>query len=192
MQQFKPGFRFSPSDAAVLAMGSALALFARKEMAIISAMAVGHFFLFCNVFRIGRNSELIWAGIFIILSACTIAQGRPGWGMTIGLAITAAAALIFRELKTLPITAFYGARLIPACRSGGINKTTGSHLASKLPIRKANNHNNDTTHQLAALLQTESKGRSRLCGDDQPGRNLIPAQRKNFHSWRQTKSDRRY
>lgn len=35
------------------------------DMAGIVPMAVGHFFLFCNVFRIHRTKELIWAGCFL-------------------------------------------------------------------------------------------------------------------------------
>jgi hypothetical protein len=29
-------------------------------------IAAGHFFLFCNVFRIVRRRELIWAGLYIV------------------------------------------------------------------------------------------------------------------------------
>jgi len=32
----------------------------------ILLLVAGHFFLFCNVFRITRRWELIWAGIFLL------------------------------------------------------------------------------------------------------------------------------
>jgi hypothetical protein len=98
MQQFRPGFRLSVFDAVILAIGIASTFLAPKEFAIISITAVGHFFLFCNVFRISRAPELIWAGVFVILCSCTLALGYPNWITTIGLAIAVATALIVREL----------------------------------------------------------------------------------------------
>jgi hypothetical protein len=99
MKKFSPGFRFSLIDSAVLAAGIALAVIGTKEIAIISLAAVGHFFLFCNVFRMSRIPELIWAGAFVILSYCTLSMGKPTWMLTVGSAIALAAALIFREMK---------------------------------------------------------------------------------------------
>jgi len=45
----------------------------------IVAFVVSHFFLFCNVFRIARAPELIWAACFVALSLLTMGTGRPGW-----------------------------------------------------------------------------------------------------------------
>jgi len=33
---------------------------------LLIGYVVGHFFLFCNVFRIRRRSELIWGGFFLL------------------------------------------------------------------------------------------------------------------------------
>ncbi len=71
-EQFLPGFRISIVDALVLVAGTAGAAFLRSESAdaaVLLAMPVLHFFLFCNVFRIKRRKELIWAAIFVISSA---------------------------------------------------------------------------------------------------------------------------
>ena len=35
-------------------------------LALIAPLALGHFFLFCNVFRIRRSYELIWAASLIL------------------------------------------------------------------------------------------------------------------------------
>ncbi|MGY8641870.1 MAG: hypothetical protein ACKVJU_12350 [Verrucomicrobiales bacterium] len=69
---FRPGFRFSILDAVILLAGS---LYATQLIikgiyfpGIMVANIVGHFFLFCNVFRICRRSELIWAAAIVLLS----------------------------------------------------------------------------------------------------------------------------
>ncbi|WP_156346572.1 hypothetical protein [Verrucomicrobium spinosum] len=75
--RFAPGFRFSWTDALVLILGAGLtgwlASFA-GELALLAAWVIGHFFLFCNVFRIGRKPELVWAGA----SSCW-RPSRSGW-----------------------------------------------------------------------------------------------------------------
>lgn len=62
-------------DIVVLVLGAAVAWFMGTVIWWAGAAVVcvvGHFFLFCNVFRIARASELIWAGTFVVLSACTL------------------------------------------------------------------------------------------------------------------------
>ena len=98
MQHFRPGFRLSVSDAVILAIGITASFLTPNDIAIIIITAVGHFFLFCNVFRVSRAPELIWACIFIILSSCTIAMGYPNWLATIGLSLAVATTFIVREL----------------------------------------------------------------------------------------------
>ncbi len=67
---FRPGFRLSLLNIAILLVGGIGALGAfTTEAAIWFAIAfvVGHFFLFCNVIRMARPSELIWATVFCLL-----------------------------------------------------------------------------------------------------------------------------
>jgi hypothetical protein len=71
-REFRPGFRFSLWDGVVLVLG-ALGAFncARVQfwwLTIIIGWVVGHFFLFCNVFRLSRGPELIWAAGFIFVA----------------------------------------------------------------------------------------------------------------------------
>ncbi|HEX8371729.1 MAG TPA: hypothetical protein VF585_03040 [Chthoniobacterales bacterium] len=99
MPEFKPGFRLSILDAAILAAGVAVACVGPRDLAIVATSAVFHFFLFCNVFRIRRVPELVWAGIFVILSSATIATGWPTWGITLAVSSGIAALIIWRELK---------------------------------------------------------------------------------------------
>ena len=62
----KPGFRCSLTDLSVLALASLGTIWLWPQSTLIAALipfAVGHFFLFCNVFRIPRPKELVWAGV---------------------------------------------------------------------------------------------------------------------------------
>lgn len=47
------------------------------------AFVVAHFFLFCNVFRISRPLELVWAAVFVALAGSTVVNEMPGWMVTI-------------------------------------------------------------------------------------------------------------
>jgi hypothetical protein len=67
-------------------------------ISLIIALSVAHFFFFCNVFRITRPSELLWAGTFILLMAITYAQELP-MSITLGCIETLAVILIAREMK---------------------------------------------------------------------------------------------
>jgi hypothetical protein len=60
---------------------------------------LGHFFLFCNVFRIPRRSELIWAASFVFLCVSTITTGIPGWTWTIIISLVVTVMLIWMEMK---------------------------------------------------------------------------------------------
>lgn len=100
--RFNPGFRISLMDAAVLCAGATGSFLLGGEMewaGWIVAIVVLHFFLFCNVFRISRRSELIWAAAFIILCTATIWTGVPGWIAAFILSIVLAGILIWRETR---------------------------------------------------------------------------------------------
>jgi hypothetical protein len=100
--KFAPGFRISLWDVVVLVIGISFFLALIKNYAPISLAIVfitGHFFLFCNVFRVARPLELLWAGIFIALSGCTIFCGIPGWPVTIAVSFGATIVVIVCEMR---------------------------------------------------------------------------------------------
>jgi hypothetical protein len=100
--EFKPGFRLSLTDIIILIIGGAVsAYFAVVEVTVslIVVFVLGHFFLFCNVFRISRPPELIWAAFFICLSILTSTIGYPSWIGTFSLSIILTIVLIFRETR---------------------------------------------------------------------------------------------
>jgi len=73
--EFKPGFRLSIIDIVVIitAILASVYLFTfAKPLSYIVAFVVGHFFLFCNVTRMSRLPELIWAGVFTVLAVLAL------------------------------------------------------------------------------------------------------------------------
>jgi hypothetical protein len=99
---FSPGFRCSALDAVVLA-GGILASFTMGRqggwMGFVIPYVVGHFFLFCNVFRIPRRLELLWAVVFVALALLTVTSGRPGWLATIAVSFTVTVVVIGLALR---------------------------------------------------------------------------------------------
>lgn len=76
LQARRHGFRISFGDAVILAAGFAGTLWLRSmdfPLWWIVPMALGHFFLFCNVFLVWRKLELIWAAAFIVNVAIHVA-----------------------------------------------------------------------------------------------------------------------
>lgn len=76
------GFRLSFLDVLVLLLACAfLALMQPEGDSPVWGLAVvlGHFFLFCNVFRIHRRKELLWAGAFLVNVAFWVKEGRIDW-----------------------------------------------------------------------------------------------------------------
>ncbi len=99
---FNPGFRLDAIDTLVLVAGAAGAIFlAQVEwwMGLIVGFAVGHFFLFCNVFRVAKPLELTWSAIFVVLAGSTIATGQPGWVVTIATTLVATLAVIAMQVR---------------------------------------------------------------------------------------------
>lgn len=45
----------------------------------LPAVVVAHFFLFCNVFKVPRKLELLWAVVFLINTGVWLALGRFDW-----------------------------------------------------------------------------------------------------------------
>ena len=97
VKTFSPGFRIDLIDTIVLIAGVVGAVLGSRVewwIGLIVAFAVGHFFLFCNVFRLARPGELAWAAVFVGLSAGTILTGQPGWPVTIGVTLTTTVVVI--------------------------------------------------------------------------------------------------
>jgi len=91
---FRPGFRLSTVDVIVLLLGTVCSVLLHgmaNPLGLAVFFTLAHFFLFCNVLRMCRRFELIWAALFLLLSVNTILFSMPNWlGTTlIMLGITA-------------------------------------------------------------------------------------------------------
>ena len=99
---FRPGFRISVIDIAVLGIGSIAAVVGWQSVwwaGFVIAFVLGQFFLFCNVFRVARKPELIWSALFLAVAAATIVTGVPGWPLTIAASLLATLAIVAREMR---------------------------------------------------------------------------------------------
>jgi hypothetical protein len=98
---FSPGFRLSAVDLGVVtlgAVGAVASAFIDTSWSLAMGLPVAHFFLFCNVFRISRALELLWAGIFLILAGATVAWNVPGWSTTVMVAMCVTLAVVVVEM----------------------------------------------------------------------------------------------
>jgi len=76
------GFRFSWSDGLTLVCfaGGAAGLWGvHSELWWLLLIVAGHFFVFCNVFRIVRPRELAWAALFLVNVCAWFVSGRLEW-----------------------------------------------------------------------------------------------------------------
>jgi hypothetical protein len=100
--QFAPGFRLSALDVVVLIAGVAGTFVLGRVTwwwGFVLALVLGHFFLFCNVVRMARPLELVWALVFVLLAAPTIAVGQPGWLLTALGTLLATVILVLIEMR---------------------------------------------------------------------------------------------
>jgi hypothetical protein len=94
---------FSRMDAAIL--GAAVAATwilwqAEPLLAPVPAIAVGHFFVFCNVFRVRRRLELAWAGCLLVNAAAWFLAGAFSWVSVLAVQTPLTAGLVALEMCT--------------------------------------------------------------------------------------------
>src|SRR6516165_1011507 len=99
---FAPGFRLSVVDVFVLVGGTATSIALSMNVwwwGFVPAFVLGHFFLFCNVIRMARPLELVWAGMFVALAGATVALETPGWLVTAVLSLLVTVVVVVVELR---------------------------------------------------------------------------------------------
>jgi len=76
------GFRFSLWDAAIVVAMAMLTWWLWLSVGLLAwlcPIVAGHFFLFCNVFRVGNRAELIWAGTMVANVFAWVLTGELDW-----------------------------------------------------------------------------------------------------------------
>jgi hypothetical protein len=101
-REFQPGCRLSTIDVVVLLaaiIAAALAYGYQPWLSMTIVFVFGHFYLFCNVFRLSRLPELIWAALFLGLAISTMLADWPGWPTTFAVSAVATIFLIANEMR---------------------------------------------------------------------------------------------
>ena len=100
-KQRTAGFRFSGIDAIAIAIVLGAAVFGFKSfgsLAMFPLIVLGHFFLFCNIFRVRRNYELIWALIFVL--------NCSAWFVLYSNSLTINSRVMWLLVTQTPVTVF--------------------------------------------------------------------------------------
>jgi len=100
-RKFQPGFRLSEMNVGILILGiCSSVLLARfdERLGVATLFVLAHFFLFCNVLRMSRPLELIWAGFFVLLAGCTFTFGLPSWTITLAAMLAVTLILAFVQI----------------------------------------------------------------------------------------------
>jgi len=103
MPERKAGFRLSVADVVFLAAAAAAFVLLRGRLgtgAWVIPLAVGHFFLFCNVFRVRRAYELAWAAVFLVNAAAWMLTGHFSWGGVLAVQAPFTLAAIGLEMRS--------------------------------------------------------------------------------------------
>ncbi len=99
---FRPGFRISKNDMFVLVVGVLSAGYCFHISPVVSFViffVIGHFFIFCNIIRMSRVPELIWAGTFLVFAGFSVSTGQPSWLLTFSLSILVTFILVILETR---------------------------------------------------------------------------------------------
>ncbi len=99
---FAPGFRLSTLDVGILIAGGAASLALASIdiwIGLAIAFVVAHFFLFCNVTRMSRQLELIWAAAFAALAIAAAVFGALSWPIALALSAILTVVLTIIEMR---------------------------------------------------------------------------------------------
>lgn len=109
------GFRLSVTDALVLVAGTAATVLLRDAigpMVGLFPMAIGHFFLFCNVFRVRRRYELAWTAVFLA-NFTAWAWTAFSWPGVLAVQLPVTAVVIALEIRSPRYHGVFAARWNP-------------------------------------------------------------------------------
>lgn len=112
----KHGFRVSALDGAILLLGAALTIWLRDEpfpLWWLVPMALGHFFLFCNVFLVWWRLELAWAACFVFIVTIHLAAGHAGWLSPLIMQTPATLFIVWLQMRSPWYHGIFARRLNP-------------------------------------------------------------------------------
>lgn len=101
-RKFNPGFRLSVIDISFIGIGLISSFFLRQtspELSYVVLFVVGQFFVFCNIVRMSRKSELIWAVCFTVLCSVSLAYDFITLRIVFAMSCSITILLIALELR---------------------------------------------------------------------------------------------
>ena len=87
-------------------------------MALLFPVTLGHFFLFCNVFRLRRSYELFWSVLFLTNIGFWLFHNELHWAGILALQTPLTIALILLEMRSPNYHGVFWARLNPGYGDG--------------------------------------------------------------------------
>jgi len=100
--QFKPGFRLSAIDIIFIAIAILFCIYffnIAKSISYIIGIVVGHFFLFCNIARMSRTPEIIWAVFFTLFTILSLKFNLVPLSLVFLASIVLSIMLVFLETR---------------------------------------------------------------------------------------------
>ncbi|XOF34073.1 MAG: hypothetical protein ACL93V_01885 [Candidatus Electrothrix sp. YB6] len=100
--EFRPGFRLSAVDIIVLILGAVWSILLHgmdNPLGLLIFFTFAHFFLFCNVLRMRRSFELIWAALFLLAAGSSLFFRVPGWPGTIVIMLGITVILAILQMR---------------------------------------------------------------------------------------------
>jgi hypothetical protein len=100
--RFAPGARLSILDVSVIIIAAIASSILGRHIwwwGVGLAFVVLHFFLFCNIVRMARPLELVWAATFTSLAAMTVTISTPTPLATFGLSLLVTPIVVAIEMR---------------------------------------------------------------------------------------------
>ena len=110
------GFRLSNTDVIVIVAAAIVGVagfWPPFAFSLFVPFVVGHFFLFCNIFRIRRMPELIWAAMFLLNTGAWMSVGHINVLWICGTQLPVTVLILLNELRVPTYHGIFARRINP-------------------------------------------------------------------------------
>ena len=125
--EFKPGFRLSILDIIVLIVGILGVWYFREispEFSSVILFVVCHFFYFCNITRMSRIPELVWATCFVLIYGAGVFYGMVTVNEAFIISIIVTLVLTFLEIRKPSYHGIFWLKINPNLKVWFENRST--------------------------------------------------------------------
>jgi hypothetical protein len=116
----RAGFRFGWQDGVAIGLCAGATWIGWHFLgpaALLFPVTLGHFFLFCNVFRFRRSYEIYWSLVFLLNVGVWLFRGHLPWLSILAIQTPVTLAFILLEIKSPRYHGVLWQRLNPSCES---------------------------------------------------------------------------